>query len=258
MHKIRFCWRHLAGAAVLGLVLAAGPAVAQTAPAETDLTVLWTERIPFQYTGEDGKAWGLLVDIGRKVLGKAGLSYTEVMLPANRVIMEITRNETPACAIGWYMSPERAAIAQFSKPVYKDLPLRGVFRAAVDVPPQVSAATALTGMNMRILLKQGFAYGPYLDALIAKAPAERLQRVTGEVPNLLKMIAADRADVVLLAQEEIDFYSKTDPNFARNFKVKAFKDSPEADRRFIMCSKRVSADTMNKLNAAIAATTNVR
>ncbi|MDT8992000.1 transporter substrate-binding domain-containing protein [Curvibacter sp. APW13] len=258
MKRIDFSLPGLASAGLTCLALLALPVAAQVGSADTDLTILWTERIPFQYTGEDGKPRGLLVDIGRKLLAKAELSYTEVMLPANRVIMELTRNDMPACAIGWYMNDERAAFAQFSKPVYKDLPLRGVFRAGVDVPPQVTAATALTGMNMRILLKQGFAYGPYLDALLAKAPPERLQRVTGEATNLLKMIAADRADVVLLAQEEIEFYSAVDPAFTRNFKVLVFKDAPETERRYVMCSKRVSPDVMRKINAAIAATTNVR
>lgn len=245
-------------AALMSTWILALPVCAQGAGAEGTLTVLWTERVPFQYMGEDGRAKGVLVDLGRKVLSRAGIGFSEAMLPANRVIIELRDNERPACAIGWYKSEERQAIAQFSQPVYQDLPLRGVFRSDFVIKPGVAAATMFSDLKVRILLKQGFAYGPYLDGLIAKTSPEQLQRVTGDSGNLLKMLAANRADVVFLAQEEIDFYGKSDPAFVKDFKVMVFKDMPEMDKRFIMCSKRVTPEMMKKINTAIAASTSLR
>ena len=83
MKRIDFSLPGLVSAGLTCLALLALPVSAQVGSADTDLTILWTERIPFQYTGEDGKPRGLLVDIGRKLLAKAELSYTELMLPAN-------------------------------------------------------------------------------------------------------------------------------------------------------------------------------
>lgn len=222
----------------------------QAAPIE-DLTVLWTERRPFQYTDDDGRTKGILVDLGKSVFNKAGIAFNWQEVPANRVLMELKVNEKSLCAVGWYKTEEREAIAQFSLPVYQDKPLRGVFRSSVDVEQGVAGKAVLTNPKVRLLLKQGFAYGKFVDDLIAlKNPAE-IQRVVGDARNLLRMLRADRADMVMLAQEEIDYYSKLDPDFRKDFKVIVFNEAPEIDRRYIMCSKRVSPQTMKQINAAI-------
>lgn len=235
----------------VGNVYSSGPDL--ESEGQYSIRLLWTERAPFQYTGDDGNPAGLLVDIGREIFKKAKLPHTEAMLPANRVIFELTKNTRPVCAVGWYKSEERQVIAQFSKPVYHDKPLRAVFRKDANVAIGASASEVLTTPNTRILIKQGFAYGEYLDNILNTIDLVLVQRVTGNPNNMLLMIKAGRADLVLLAQEEIDFYIKSDPSFNDNFKVVVFKDIPETDRRFIMCSKNISVHTLNRINAAIDA-----
>lgn len=242
-------------ATALGLVATLhAPAMAQDLVADSPVTVLWTERRPFQYTDDDGRAKGLLVDIGEKIFAQAGVPHTWEPAPANRVINLLKFNDKPLCAVGWYKSEEREAIAQFTQAIYQDKPLRGVFRASAEVPKGIGAKEALADPKSRVLLKLGFAYGPFLDELIARKNPTQVERVSVEVPNLLRMVQANRADLVLLSQEEIDYYEKSDTNFRKEFKVVVFGDLPETDQRFIMCSKRVPAKYMMQLNTAIAAT----
>lgn len=222
------------------------------------LTVLWTERRPFQYTDDDGLVKGVLVELGANIFTQAGLPVTWMEVPANRVLMELKMNDRPICAVGWYQSPERLAIAQFSQPVYRDKSLRGVFRADFPVEQGAKARAVFADHRTRLLLKQGFAYGSFVDELIAKKNPAEIQRVVGDARNLLGMLRNDRADLVMLAQEEIDYFGKTDANFRRDFKVIVFPEAPEQDLRYIMCSKRVSAQTMKQINAAIAATVKLK
>ena len=233
--------------------IAAGPP-----PSSESLLILWTERRPFQYTDEDGQAKGVLVDLGKAIFNRAGIAFNWQEVPANRVLMELQVNDRPLCAVGWYKTEEREAIAQFSLPVYQDKPLRGVFRASVSVEQGVTGKAVFTNPKMRLLLKQGFAYGKFVDDLIAmKNPAE-IQRVVGDARNLLRMLRADRADMVMLAQEEVDYYSKLEPDFRKDFKVIVFNEAPELDKRYIMCSKRVTPQMMKQINAAIESTVKLK
>jgi uncharacterized protein (TIGR02285 family) len=254
MKSLQF--RNALAASIMGgtsLLSVVSNTYAQEATTDGPLTMVWTERKPFQYT-EDGQAKGILVDIGKKILAQTDIPHRWEEAPANRVMMLLKYNERSLCAVGWYKSEEREAIAQFStRPVYQDKPLRGVFRVGTPVAAGSSAKSVLTDPKTRILLKLGFAYGPFLDEIIAKANPTNVQRVSVDIPNLLRMVRADRADVVLLSQEEIDFYGQSDAEFSREFKTVVFNDLPETDQRYIMCSKRVAVQTMKKIDAAIAA-----
>lgn len=236
---------------------APAPVPAPTASAES-ITVLWTERRPFQYTDDDGQAKGILVDLGKSIFDRAGIAFKWQEVPANRVLLELKMNEKPQCAVGWYKTEEREAVAQFTLPVYQDKTLRGVLRAAAPAEQGITAKALFANPKIRLLIKQSFAYGKFMDDMIAsKNPAE-IQRVVGDARNLLRMLRADRADLVLLAQEEIDYYSKLEPDFRKDFKVVVFNEAPELEQRYIMCSKRVIPQTMKLINAAIEATVKLK
>lgn len=233
-------------------VLSPGPVHSQSKPPNDVVTILWTERRPFQYTDDDGQIKGVLVEPGTKIFSQAGITAVWKEVPANRVIQEIKYNEVPACAVGWYKTPEREAIAQFSQAMYRDQPLRAIMRASAGIEANVPTKVILENPRIRLLLKQGFSYGPYLDGLISRVDDRRIQRVAGDARNLLQMLRAERADAIFLSQEEVDYFGQRQPDFAAVFKVVTFKDAPASEYRYIMCDRLVSPALMKRINDAIA------
>lgn len=215
------------------------------------VTLHYSERPPYQYTGADGRAAGLLIGLTAKVFVKAGIPVQWKSQPFNRSLMVIQANTGNDCSIGWFKTPEREAFAQFTLPIYRDRPQVGLARADFPTEAGITAKELLAEPETRLLLKQSFVYGQYLDDLIGKMPVASVQRVSVEVPNLLLMLQARRADVLILSIEEVEFYAMQSEIPMQDFRVVSFADVPQGELRYLMCSKQISPAVMKRLNKAI-------
>lgn len=227
-----------------------GPvALAQSAES---ITLHYSEREPYQYTDENGVPAGLLITPTVKIITKAGIPVTWISEPFNRNLMAIQANDGNDCSIGWFKTPERESFAQFTLPIRRDQPQIGMARADFTVPAGVSAKQLLGNPDTRLLLKQSFAYGDYLDSLISQMSGQNVQRVSVEIPNLLMMVRANRANLVLLSSEEAEYYAGL-PDFPiQDFQMIRFADALAGEYRYLMCSKWVSPALMQRLNQAIS------
>ncbi|WP_199155855.1 hypothetical protein, partial [Chromobacterium sp. ASV23] len=102
------------------------------------------------------------------------ISIEWVLVPANRVLENIKRNNEEICTPGWYKTPEREEYARFSLPIYKDKPLVGLARSDFNFKPGISAKELLSSPGIKLLVKQNFSQGAYMDALIAKMPRDQV------------------------------------------------------------------------------------
>lgn len=226
------------------------PAVLYAQP-DAPVTLHYSERPPYQYTAADGRPAGLLIRLTARVFDKAAIAVQWRSQPYNRSLMIIQANSGNDCSIGWFRTAEREAFAQFTLPIYRDRPQVALVRADYPVVAGLSAADLLTDPAARLLLKQSFVYGAYLDALIAQRPAASIQRVSVEVPTMLMMLRARRADVLILSIEEVEFYA-LQPEFAmQDFQVLSFADVPQGELRYLMCSQQISPAVMQRVNRAI-------
>jgi polar amino acid transport system substrate-binding protein len=82
-------------------------------------------------------------------------------------------------------------------------------------------------------------------------PPSQVEVVAAEIPNLVKMIAAKRADLIITTQEEVALYVDQAELKLKDFRVLIFPDVPAVEMRYILCSKQVPEDTMQRLNKAI-------
>ncbi|MBF7731538.1 transporter substrate-binding domain-containing protein [Pseudomonas sp. N040] len=238
---------------LLHICLAGGLLVSGHLPAQPypTVTLHYSERQPYQYTDGDGRAAGVLITPTARVFARAGVPVTWKSEPFNRSLMVIQANTGNDCSIGWFKTPEREGFARFSLPIYRDQPQVGLVRADFPVQQGVSARELLGNPEIRLLLKQSFAYGEYLDSLIARLPAARVQRVSVEVPNLLLMLQARRADLLILAAEEVDFYAAQAGQPLQGFRVVRLADLPRGELRYLMCSQQVPEAIIRRLDAAI-------
>jgi len=212
------------------------------------------ERPPFHYSDGEGKPIGIIVNMTTQVFNKAGIEYSWKVTPANRILALIKSDTGKDCSPGWYKIPEREKYAQFSAPIYFDKPLIGLSRADFNVQEGISAREIFHLPNVRLLLKENFSQGTYMDKLLSVVPKERIQKVTAEVPTMVKMLKANRADLIITTEEESEIFISKAGYKMEDFRILRFPDVPAVERRYILCSKSVPASTMKRLNEIIRKT----
>ncbi|WP_395399413.1 hypothetical protein ACHMW6_20480 [Pseudoduganella sp. UC29_106] len=102
-------------------------------------------------------------------------------------------------------------------------------------------------------LIDGVSYGAELDALIA-ASSNRVMRRTVDTATMIRMVAAGRASYIFVDREDW-YHMRGRENQLQALVPLDFADMPAGLKRYIVCSRDVPADTMDRLNRAIAART---
>jgi len=218
-----------------------------------DLTLYYYDRPPYTISNQIGGPTGYLIERTERALDKAGISYEWKFSSVNRIFTDLKEGQLQVCSPGWYTSPERRTYARFTKAIYHDLPLVGLTRSDSFLPESTTAAALLSRTDIKILLKQSVVYGAYLDPLLAKIPDANVLKTSTDFPRSVKMIRAKRADLAIVAQEEIDTFIKNADLDLNDFKIIHFSDVPGVEYRFILCSQAVSPDLITRINKAIDA-----
>jgi hypothetical protein len=233
--------------AVLGLFGVA--LLAAAARAESVLTVYYHERQPYSTRQADGGVRGVLADITDRVMKAAGVVYRWEDLPSARQVETIRRNESPACAIGWFKRPEREAFAKFTLPIYQDLPTIVAARADDARFAGTPTLDALfRDKTLLLLIKTGYSYGVLDDKIRSDAP--NLRRDSSDNRTMLGMVSRKRADYMIMAEEEAkDLLA--DPVLAGSIAIYHLGDAPPGEYRYLMCSRQVPDDLIARVNKAI-------
>ncbi|SFM19574.1 MULTISPECIES: substrate-binding periplasmic protein [Rugamonas] len=226
---------------------------ASCAVAAPTLTVAWRDKPPYYYL-DHGVAKGFMLQRAKEVFALAGVPARFVQEPQKRIWINFAHGTPNYCSIAWYRLPEREAVAQFSQPLMTDPP-QGVLiapRALARVRTHATLASLLADPQLTLGVVDGVSYGPELDALIARS-ANQIMRRTVTTVNMMRMIAAGRADYMLVDREDWKYASAHAAEL--NAAVRRdYADAPPGLKRYLVCSRDVPAEVMNKLNQAIAAT----
>lgn len=236
IHALAACGWVLAGSLAL-------PAWAQP------IALMYYERPPYMVDAGDGRVIGISADASSKVMTEAGLAWAWHKMASKRIIEIIQENTIPTCGIGWYKSAEREAFAQFSKPVYQDKTEVGLTSKSLALPAGITLAKLLTEPATRVLVKEGFTYGG-VSALMKKHQTTQVS-TSGSIKQMMQMLQGNRADIMFLSQEELGYMFDQGGYKAGEFNVVHFPDMPVGNTRHFMCSKKVPASVMQKIDAAI-------
>lgn len=235
----------------IGLLAAGSTATAVAAP---PLTVSWREKAPYYYF-EDGVAKGFMLDRAKQVFAAAGVPARFVNEPQKRIWASLTHGAKNYCSISWYRLPEREAVAQYSVAVHTDQP-----HAVLAVPSAVARVRAhpnlrslLSDKTLTLAVIDGVSYGAELDPMIA-ASTNRVMRRTVETSAMFRMLAAGRADFLFVDREDWGYLRQKFPEL-QDLVLSEFADMPPGLKRYFVCSRDVPAETMERLNRAIASVT---
>jgi hypothetical protein len=244
-------WREWAGTlrstALLLLSLASLPAFA-----DAQLRMLYRDKPPYSYL-ENGETRGFLFERTRKILDLAGVRASYEMVPPKRLFAEIEANLGPVCSFGWYRIPSREAFAKFTRPIHQDRPHLVLARRAVAERLRGSGTLEMVfrDKGLAIAAADGVSYGPELDALIGRF-AGRVERMLTAPLQVAQNVAAGRADFMFIDQDDFDYLRANEAEFPRlALQALSFPDMPAGLRRHILCSRKVSDELMERMDAAI-------
>ena len=233
-------------AVLLVALLLAGPAQAES------LDVLYFEYPPYYHQLPDGSAGGFLVDLGRKVFQRAGVTPRFLFVPSKRIIKDI-QDGRPAASLGWFRTPERESFARFSRPFYVNKPygilyLKSQARRFHDFTTLRAVMESGAFSMGRV---GGLSDGVYVDGILAEFP-ERVVEVSSDTVRLLHMLQARRFDFVLVPPEEVAVALELAQVPPDDFEIKPMSDIPQGNTRYIMYSKAVDEALVRRIDAALA------
>lgn len=232
------------------LVLLGASALAPFAAAAQDsIDLYYNERPPYAVTGADGEVHGLTATPAARALQAAGVGFRWVQLPSSRQLAAIRDSRRPECGIGWFRNAEREGFARFSRPLYQDRPTVALAHAGF-MPRGPRLADVLESREVVVLVKDTFSYGPYVDGLLVQHKPTTIT-TTVENAQMVQMVARHRVDFMFAAEEEAAVLLQQAGNDAKSLKIVRFTDVPPGEKRYLMCSRSVSPELIERVNAAL-------
>ena len=212
--------------------------------------VLFNERVPYLIY-ENKRLSGLTGTPAVRAFNGTGIKYKLKKIPSKRQMEMLKANSGKYCLIGWFKNPKREVFANFTKSIYQDKPTIAITKLGNEkVENNKTLSNTIGNKNIKLLVKDGYSYGEFIDAKIAKL-APKVTKTTAENIAMLKMIHEGRADYMFTSKEEADGLIQASNLPASDFKIIHFSDMPQGNKRYILCSKKVAKETIFKLNSYI-------
>ena len=194
---------------------------------------------------------GLTATPAAQAFRAAGVPFRWVAMPTVRQLVTLKENPSPACGVGWFKNAEREQNFKFTHPIYRDRPTVGLARIDYNAA-SLTLAETLTQPGLRVLVKDGFSYGPAIDTMLALHKPEKVL-TSADNEAMVQMIAGRRANFMFAAEEEATFLVEQAKAHGQKLKVLRFGDVPPGERRYLLCSKAVPDEVIERLNKVIAA-----
>jgi len=220
------------------------------ADGEYELTINYESRPPYQYLVND-KLVGAFVTPIDKALQAAGIRTRWEDIPMKRQLQRVKANIEPVCLVGRYKNPEREAYSVYSKPYYRDAPHLVLARS--DNPKlknMNSFQDLLNSPALSLQIKAGYTYGTALDEMIAHAKL-RVDVPTTENETILRKIYSRHGDMMLIEEPEANWLILHLKLSRDDFVMLNFPDMPAGELRYLMCSKNVDPQLLEKINALL-------
>lgn len=214
-----------------------------------EIALLYSERPPYLISQKDSSASGLTGTPASEAIKKAGFTIEWIQIPTSRQLEILKRNEKKACAIGWFKNPEREKFAKFTNAIYQDKPTVAIVNSDLFKFDGVLLEKVLREKKVKVLLNNKFSYGSYVDGIISKVNPSKEITSAGNI-HMLRMLKAKRANLMFASDEEAQYIIEQDGKSSELKKIK-FIDLPKGEKRYLMCSKNLSDESIQKINSAL-------
>lgn len=219
------------------------------------ITVHYHERPPYYSTGPLG-VYGLCSDPAKIAFKKAGIEVRWEKTPASRQLDILKANRSRDCLIGWFKNSDREKFAKYSHFIYQDKPTIALSRADnYQIISNGSLDETFLNDKLTLLKKNGYSYGEFIDKKISELNPNQLM-TDAENIGMLEMIQSGRADYFFISEEEAKDLTASSGLLKTDFKIIRFTNIPEGNKRYLLFSKRVEDEVIEKINNAIKSCVN--
>ncbi len=220
--------------------------------AQSPIQLYYYDRAPYAVPDTQGEVSGLCATPAANAFKQAGISFQWKKMPFKRQLVTIKHNKKPGCGIGWFKNPERESFARFTDSIYQDKPAIIISKKGNNALKQHRDLISLfEDKKVKLLVKDGFSYGAYVDELINNYDPVIVSVVTSTNVQMLQMILSGRADYFFISEEEAEHIILSAGYEMSQFQLQHFGDMPAGNRRYIACSQQVSPETIDVLNRAL-------
>jgi len=227
--------------------------IATTATCLADCSVIsvhYNERVPYLITTIDGIE-GLTASPAALTFKKAGIPFIWKKTPTKRQMVVLKDNGGCDCLVGWFKNPDREKFAKYTHHIYQDNPQIALARSDNGrIRNSASVDSILSDPELILSVKAGYSYGKFLDSKITQHRPV-IDRSAGENINMLRKIYHGRNDYLFISLEEADALIEFSGLPKKDFKYITFSDMPAGEKRYILCSQKVSDEIIDKMNIAI-------
>jgi len=223
-----------------------------TVQAQTTIQVYYDERIPYAIRDQKGGVRGLTASPVARAFQTADIPFEWKRMPFKRQLITIKANKKKACGIGWFKKPDREDFARFSEPIYQDRPTIIIIKNGNSSFDRYSTVADLfQSKTIKLLVKDGFSYGVYLDELIEKEQPPKIEVIGSSNIEMMQLLLSGRADYFFAAEEEAEEMIKSAGFAPSQFELLQLDDMPAGNNRYLACSQQVPISVMDKLNLAL-------
>lgn len=220
--------------------------------ADEEISLYFSNRPPY-FIDRGTEINGITAERTKRVFKAANIPFKWQEIPSKRQLLDIKANEKLICAPGWFWRKERAEYARYTKDIYQDSPqgIIGIYENN-NISKHQSLKSLTQDINLTALTNIGFSYGDFIDQLLTFA-ANTPMSVSAENIKMLKLIAYRRADYMFISPEEGNYLlAFSDIKLPVKLNIYTnFNDAPMGEKRYIICSKKVGVEIIEKLDKAI-------
>jgi polar amino acid transport system substrate-binding protein len=240
---------------ILGIVLAASICGGFVVPALAEpIKVLITSRPPYYVVDDNGLVSGIVASPAVNIFKMAGLDIQWEAASFKRQLQMIEDNKEQICGIGWFKTPKREKFGKFTEYIYQNKPFIALIRSDNRaVAAHRSLRSLMSNQALKMGEKLGFSYGATVDELIDELAPNSITTDQTNV-GMVRMLIGKRFDYMISSAEEaahlIDLFS------AGNIEITTLKflDLPFENKRYILCSKSVGDEIIQRINSAVLKT----
>ncbi|NRD74503.1 transporter substrate-binding domain-containing protein [Shewanella sp. VB17] len=187
-----------------------------------------------------------------QALKNTNLNYEWQNIPFSRVMKMIEGNMTKICNPSLFKTEERLKFSKYSNMVYQDKEILILsYKNHPTLKDNLTLEQLLSSGDFKLLAKQGYSYGNRYDEIIKHNEKNNVTRVITGNYEIIKMLLKKRSDFMFIDPTELDgIFIETDitPEQVQTYSI---KDAPEGNKRYFMCSKKVSNEEINEINKGL-------
>ena len=229
------------------------------------ISIEYITRPPYFISSKDDSKVidGVIYKLILKIFNEANIPFEFKNVPVIRTYDSIKENKKKVCSPSSFKTKEREEKAIFSKSIFQDKKTVIILSSRnKEIKKLKNSQDILANDNLKMLVKIGFSYGKYIDekvlfykkiVLAEKNPQQSKNVIFTSNDNnmMLQDIITGNADYMFMGRNEAEYLLNENPLFKNNLEIKDLNDIPEGEKRYIMCSKIVGKETIDKINNVI-------